>query len=504
MERPNFKRPAPVKVAIPVGALLDIPTGDWIKGTHGQYVLNAGIGNITGVIGPGNSFKTTILRDMVLSAINRMIETVPDVFYGSYDTEINTHEQRNKRLSFSFDQLYDRAVKLAETTDVGGDIYRASLIDEGIWQMTDKSVYPGNKYFDELKTYLKDKREDKKAFKYETAYLDRDGVTPLKVMAPSVTDFDSLTHFITSDVEKIMDDTELGESAGNTMYMRQGLAKSRMLLELPTLAAASGHYFLFTAHIGTNIQMPSAPGTPPPRKQLQHMNQGEIIKGVTNNFFYLLHNCWLVTSARPFLNQGTKAPEYPYEPGMETPGDLDLNIVTLKQLRGKNGCSGFSIELLVSQEEGVLPGLSEFHYIKRMNRFGLEGSDRDYALLLCPEIRLSRTKVRKAIRESKRLQRALEITSQLCQMHEFHRYLADKLVTIEELKKALDEKGYDWDLILEQTRGWNTLDDERHSGYPLSTYDLCRIAKGTYHPYWLEDDCKTIKPKYKKLKEIVP
>ena len=469
---------------MPTGALLDIPTGQYLKGTHDQRVLLGGIGNITGVVGPGNCFKTTILRYMALSAISRMITTVYDTWYVSYDTEVNTHEDRSTHLTQTFPVLQGR-----------------NLLHEGVWQITNKAVYPGNEWFMDTKKNLKAKREEKKADKYATAFLSRDNVSPMMVMTPTFADIDSLTHFMTSDVEKTLETVELGDSAGNTVYMRQGLAKAKMLMEMPALASASLNYFLFTAHIGSQIVMPSAPGTPPPRKQLQHMPGGEVIKGVTNNFFYLLHNCWLVHSARPYLNQATKAPEYPYEPGDEVAGDLDLNIVTMRQLRGKNGGSGFSIELLISQQDGVLASLSEFHYIKKSDRFGLEGSDRNYHFVLCPDVTLSRTTVRQKLRQDIRLQRAVEITSQLCQMYEYHRSLSDELMKPEELRKALEDKGYDWDFILKETRSWHTLDDERHPGYPFSTYDLCRAARGTYHPYWLCDDNKTIKPEYKKLKE---
>lgn len=485
MERPSLRLPQPVKIALNTGALLDIPTGEWIRGTHDQMILNGGIGNITGVVGPGNSFKTTLMRFMELSAISRMWAVVKDVYNSSYDTEVNTHEKRNTNLSRAFDALKD-----------------VDLIKDGIWQITDKSVYSGNEFFDAMKDYLAAKRKEKNAFKYKTAYLDRDGISPMMAMTPSFTDIDSLSHFVTSDVEKMMNTTELGDSAANTMFMRQGLAKSRMLLELPALAAGSGHYFLFTAHIGSQILMPSAPGTPPPRKQLQHMTSGEVIKGVTNNFFYLLHNCWLVMSATPYLNKDTKSPEYPYEPGDEVSGDMDLMLLKIKQLRGKNGSSGFGLEILVSQQEGVLPGLTEFHYIKNMERFGLEGNNLNYSLTLCPDISLSRTKVRKAIRENKRLQRALEITSQLCQMYEFQRALKSVLMKPDELLKGLTERGYDLEMILTKTRGWNTLEDERAPLYPFSTYDLCRAARGEYRPYWLEEDCKTIKPEYEKLKIV--
>lgn len=492
MSRPSLRLPSPVKIGLNTGALLDIPTGEWIRGTHDQFILNGGIGFITGIVGPGNCGKTTLMRFLKLRAISRCIMVCFDDIYDStYDTEVNTHEGRNEKLSFSLEVFRDRYNMLNQH----------SIIDEGIWQITDKSVYSGNEYFDAMKDYLKEKREDKKAYKYQTAYLSRDGVTPLKAMTPSFTDIDSLSHFVTSDVEKIMNDTELGESAGNTMFMRQGLAKSRMLLELPALAAGSQHYFMFTAHIGKEIVMPSGPGTPPPRKQLQHMPVGEVIKGVTNNFFYLLHNCWLVTSSRPYLNKDSKAPEYPSEPGNEVAGDTDLMLMTLKQLRGKNGQTGFNVEILVSQAEGVLPELSEFHYIKRMGRFGLEGNDRNYSLTFVPDVSMSRTKVRQICRENKRVQRALEITSQLCQMYEFQRYLEKDLMKPAELKKALEDRGYDWEMILTQTRGWHTYDDEKYPGYPWSTMDLCRAARGEYHPYWLDKDCKTILPMYVKMKE---
>lgn len=483
--RPMLNLPPAVKVSWPTGGLLDIPTGEYLVGTHDQRVLHAGVANITGIVGPGNCFKTTIMRWMVLSVLSRIYGIAADqTLYWSYDTEINLHENRNLKLSYSFDIFKEK-----------------NIIDEGLWQSTDKVEYSGNEYWALLKEHSKERREDKKRPMFDTAFLERDGKTPLRVMAPWFYDFDSLSQFITADVEKMLEDTELGQSAGNTVFMRQGLAKARMLMEMPTVAGAGFGFFMFTAHIGSKIEMPSSPGTPPPRKQLQHMPGGEVIKGVSNNFFYLLHNLWLIHSARPFVNQGTKAPEYPYEPGDEVAGDLDLNIVTMRQLRGKNGASGFGVDILVSQREGVLPYLSEFHYVKCCDRYGLEGSDRNYCLSLAPDVSLSRTSVRQKLRESKRLQRAVEITSQLCQLEIFHPYLKAKLLKPAELYKKLADKGYDWEFILTQTRSYSTLNDEVADGYPLSTLDLCRVANGEYHPYWLEADCKTIKKEFANKKK---
>lgn len=491
MERPSFKLPPPVKISIPTGALLDIPTGNYIRGMHDQRVFHGGICHVTGLVGPGNCFKSTIMNFMEFSALSRLITVIDDTWGLSYDTETNTNEERKAWLAGQIPSWL--ASQPAAFTD-------RNIVQEGLWQVTDKTVYSGNKFYMELKNFLKGKREDKKPKLYPTAFLSRDRTTPLMTMAPTFSDIDSLSKFTTDDVDAVLEKVELGDSAGNTAYMRQGLAKSKMLMEIPSLAAGSMHYFLFTAHIGKQISMPTGPGAPQPRKQLQHMPGDDIIKGVSNDFFYLLHNCWLLHSARPFMNQGTKSPEYPFEPGDEVQGDLDLNIVTMKQLRGKNGSSGYSIQLMVSQREGVLPSLSEFHYIKEMDRYGLEGSDRNYHLELYPDVSLSRTTVRKKLRDDVKLRRAMELTSQLCQLEEHHRYLKDQLMKPAELRKALADQGYDWDFLLSETRSWHTLDDERHPGYPFSTLDMCRAARGEYHPYWLADDHKTIKPEYRDKK----
>lgn len=482
--RPQLTLPPPVMFGMTVGSLLDIPTGEYLVGTHDQRVFLGGISNITGVVGPGNCFKTTLMRYMIFSALARMYRVAKEeLYYLPYDTEINTHEHRVINLSWSFNVFKDR-----------------NLIEEGLVNPTNKAIYLGNEIWQKIRENLKEKVGDKKKRMFNTAFLDRDKVSPMKVMVPWFTDIDSLSQFMTADVDEMMEKNELGDSGGNTIFMRQGLAKMRMLMEMPTVASQGLNFFLFTGHIGKMIGMASGPGTPPPRKQLQGMRQDEVIKGVTNNFFYLLHNCWLVDLASPAINQSTKAPEYPYEPGDEIAGDMDLNKIRIKQLRGKNGTSNFSLELYVSQREGILPYLSEFVYCKENGRYGLEGNDRSYQLSLAPDVTLSRTSVRKKLRESPALQRAIEITSQLLQLEIFHPLLKDDLVKPDELYKALKDKGYDWDFILNETRSWHTIDDEDHPGYPLSTLDLCRVARGEYHPYWLEKDCKTVKPEYAKKK----
>lgn len=483
MSRPTCILSPNVMFCVPVGAGLDLSTGEYLVGTHDQRVLLGGVSLITGVVGGGNTFKTTLIRFMEYSLIDRLYPTAKDdLYFNPFDTEINTHSQRLINLYRYYNNLRNK-----------------DLVSEGLLAPTNKNMYSGNTHWDKVKTETRDRMKDRRKTLYDTAFLERDGVTPFKTVCPWVYDYDSLTHFITADVEKTMEETELGDSEANAMFLRQNLVKARMLMEMPSVAGSGGAFFFFTAHIGEQNQIGGRPNQAPPRKQLTGLRQNEKIKGVSNNFFYLLHNCWLVEKVEPAWTKD-KTPEYPYEPGDETVGDQDLQLLKLKQLRGKNGGSNFFVEVYVSQREGLLPYLSDFAFIKNNGRFGLVGDQQNYALALVPDVKISRTKVRQKLRESHALQRAVEILAQMGQLAIYHPTLKKYFINPEALYTNLIERGYSWDFLLNETRSYHTLNDEEAPGFPLSTLDLLRIAHGDYHPYWLEKDCKTLVPMYAKKK----
>jgi hypothetical protein len=474
----NVETPANVKILINIGACLDIPTGTFVFGKYGESILLGGLGWTTAVVGIGNCFKSTLMHYMTLSAASRIYSTT-ETAIATYDTEINIHEDRLFHFSLRFESFADK-----------------NIIQDGTWVITDKTIYYANDWYEKLKEYLKAKVADKGNY-VTTPFLSRDQKTNLQIMTPTFGQIDSFSEFETEDVAKIQDENELGEAGGNTVHMRQGLAKTRFLMDIPRLTGGSNHFLLMTAHIGKGIEMAAGPYAPPPTKTLQHLKNGDKLKGVTGKFTFLMANCWHAINASPMVNQGTKGPEYPKE-GENSAAGMDLNMVSIKQLRGKSGPTGNVINILVSQLEGVLPELTEFENIKTNDRFGLGGNVQNYFLEIYPECKLSRTVVRSKIDRDPKLRRALNITSELCQMHQYYRHITDELTTPAEMYKVLTEKGYDWNFILENTRGWWTVNDEKHPKYFLSTMDLCRMVKGKYHPYWLEDDCKTIKKQFAK------
>lgn len=468
--RPTFIPTAKIKPMINVGACLDIPTGHWLIGQHNEHILNGGLGLLTGITGIANSFKSTAMDYMMISAMDK-IASMSDTSGSIYDTELTRHIPRIAFIASQFDSFKDKDV-----------------FDEGQLILTDRLRYYANEWYEVLKQFLKDKKANESKLMVETPFVDSDTGKLFEMLPPTFTSVDSLSAFETEDVAKIQSENELGESGGNTIHMRQGLAKMRFLMSAPTDCARANHYLLLTAHLGKNIDMASGPFSGPPVKKLSFLKHGDKIKGVTDQFFFLMSNCWHIFNAAPLLNSNSREPEYPYNADDKAVNDTDLNIISLRQLRGKSGLTGYTIDLIVSQTYGILPSLTEFHYIKNTDRFGLSGSTHNYSLDILPDVKLSRTTVRSKLDQDPKLRRALNITSEICQMHQYMRRTIDPAILCDPktLFNDLSNLGWNMDELL-NTRGWWTVNNDKHPVPFLSSMDLLKMRdkNDPYVPYWL-------------------
>ena len=470
--------PAPyVRPLINIGATLDIPTGFYLEGLYGDHILNGGLGATTAVVGIGNNFKSTVNNYMMLSACDRIFQSVPDTSMFTYDTENNIHQNRLTKFASRFTSFKD-----------------IDVIKEGIWTVTDKTKYPGAEKVQEIiKEFWQFKRDNAKDITFETPFLDGNR-KPITILLPTFGCIDSFSDFQTSNILKIMDENELGDSGNNAIHMRQGLAKTQFLIETNNTAPAVSHYVLLTAQVGKAPQMQQGPGPQIPVKKLQYLKNGDVIKGVTDKFFFYMSNAWHAYNAAPIMNDATKTPLYPKNSEDNEVGDTDLNIVRITQLRGKAGPTGYTLEIIVSQKEGVLPSLTEFHYIKNYNYYGLIGNKQNYALALLPDVKLSRTTVRGKLDTNPILARAMNITSEMAQLREYYKFDSDILCSPEQLRTDIEALGYDWNELL-NTRSWWTVN---HYDFPLpalSTWDLLMMRLGRYHPYWMDENKKRL-PKY--------
>lgn len=469
--KPKFTEVDPHRLLVNVGALMDIPTGKYVRGQKGENLLNGGLSLITGMVGRGNTFKSTIMHYMVLSAASKMAESGIAPYINTYDTEMNMDLDRLLEFSKSFDKFKD-----------------VDILHQGIWSVTDKTLHIGNEWYELLKDFLiKEKVKNKSSYTLDTPFLDKDGKV-VKSMFPTFGEIDSISEFETSDITEMSDKNELGDKGAQTIYMRAGLAKTRLLMELPRLCNSSSHYLAMAAHLGETIPMNQGPMSGPPPKELQHMRGGEKIKGVPPKFLFLPNTVWSTVHARVMLNQSTKGPEYPRVRDQVDEGSLDLNQVTIRVLRSKHGPSGTTIPLIISQREGVLPSLSEFHYIKESGRFGLEGNNVTYNLVLYPEVKIGRTTIRNLVDTDPKLRKAIKFTADILQIKEFMKDLPYEVPSMEDLYSKL-EKEYGWDLLL-NTRDFWTFNNYDHPVPYLSAMDLIEMFHEKYRPYWIPSGWK--------------
>ena len=459
------KNPMYLKPLINVGALMDIPTGAYITGMRGEKILNGGLSGVVGVVGRGNNFKSTILHYLMLQAANRLLATTDTAPLHTYDSEDN------------MDLNLERLNKLAERFE---HIKSDPLYDPDIWSRIAKSEAYFDEWFKQVQEVVSQKLKNKKEITY-TGFKNMLTGKPLTLPYPNFIEIDSLSE---AEGASTVESVEKDINNTNTIFMQQGLLKTKILKDLPRLNSKANINFLFTAHLGEQINMATGPFAPQPKKSLSYLKQGDKIKGVSDKINFLATHLWSAFGSKALINQNTKEPEYPIN---ENDVATDLNIVNLQQLRSKSGPTGYTIELIVSQREGVLPTLTEFHFLKN-NKFGLGGNPRSYFLELYPDVKLSRTTVRNKIDTDKKLRRAINITAELLQMQSFMPQYKHLYCTPDELYRDIKELGYNWDELLE-TRGWWTIDQYSDKVEPfLSTLDLLLLRAENKKPYWMKKD----------------
>lgn len=464
--KPAFTPIDAYKVLYNVGSLMDLPTGFYVKGMKGENIVNGGMGSLVAIVGKPNVFKSTIAHYMILSAASKIAASGISPYINTYDTEMNIHPDRLRYFSNRFEEFQ-----------------KVDIIDEGIWNITDSTKHLGNEWFKLLKDFLKgEKLKNAKKYIMPTPFMGRDGKA-IQTMFPTFGEVDSLTKFVTADVEEMQNKNQLGDSGGNTIFMRQGLAKARLIMELPILCNGAAHYTIATAHVGQENTM-GVPQHQLPTKKLQHMRQGEKIKGAPDDFFFLTNSLWQAVSSSLAIVKETRGALYPRTRAQDGEVTTDLNLVTIKLLRNKSGPSGYSVPLLISQTEGVLPSLSEFHYIKENDRFGLDGNNTSYKLTLYPTVTIMRTTVRELLDSDKLMRRAVKITADILQIKELYKELPLEIPTMQQLYDKL-EKQYGWDILL-NTRDYWTFDQYENKVPFLSTLDLIEMHHDKYVPYWIK------------------
>jgi len=455
-------KPAPaIRVKLNSGHLMDIPTGSYLKQHDGTYVLNGGLANLVGISGLPNTLKSTIMHAITLTAADRLIANNLPTNITTYDTE-NTLEHSRM---MTFLRRFKHILKLGNPFDLG------------IWIVTNKSSIDGTEWWSNMRTAATIKVKERSKLTVDTPFADENG-NPFRALTPTFSQIDTLTMFGGKDSAELDEKVDLADKKGLTKFMKEGLAKARLLTMLPKVAEQSNSYYILTSHVGdTATNLDNTPSYIPPDKNLPTLKSNQRYKGVTDNFFYLLGDIWQTHTVRPLLSD-TKEPLYPVGPDDNTKMDTDLVVVKLQLMRSKSSADGIMLNLIVSKTEGVLEYLSAFHLLRTEHYYGLEGSKIHYTCALYPDVKLQRTTIRAKLNEDELLCNAIYRCAEMYQIYLYRKYPDNKFrVSPAELYQSLLDKGYDWTKIL-SARHWHSLGKAPPDTKTITTMDLLAIHAG--------------------------
>lgn len=453
---PSVQASPELRVRLNVGMLADLPTGTYHKNPDGRYILNGGLHITTGIAGLPNTFKSTFMMTLTARAMNRLVSNNCPTQVTTYDDETTLEKPRVQSLVNKFPELakYDP-------------------LKSGMWVITTKNEHDGTEWWRLTKAAMKAKLKNAKRLMVATPFVLADG-TAFETMIPTFCHLDSLTAFRGKDTEELDDKVDLGDSKGLMIYMKAGLAKARLLNSISSLAERANVYFMTSAHVGEQAADVSG-GNPyaQPDKKIPTMKANQRYKGVTDNFFSLLAGIWQTHKVKPLYNE--KKPLYPKDSNDDRDLDTDLQVVSIQLMRSKSSGDGIMIELIISKAEGFLDSLSEFHYLKINDRYGLPGNDTTYACALYPDVKIRRTTIRQKLSDPK-LCRAINICSEMLQIYTYRKHPNEKFrMDPEQLYDRLKERGYDWDKIL-TSRGWHSLGTPPEGVITVTTMDLLGMA----------------------------
>jgi len=456
--------------SINVGAGFDMPAGEWVKGPKGDMILNGGIANFSVCTGPGNVGKSLVVYYWQAKMMSRIFAHEPLGYI--YDSESNLNPAR---LNHVMGNVSDSDLKTF--IDVMDPTNSAIIY-------TDRSkIYP-DFWWSDFKKYLKTLQKEKDIIC--TPFSLKDKKVAFKPPLPCI--IDSWSKFDPKAVDDMMDKAKSEDGSTNTVFMKAGSFKTKVLGQIPTVATKPNVYFLTTAHVGNANDMNENKYSKP-MKKLHDLKDGEVLKKVTEEFYYLTKLMWKVVGKR-ILKDDEKQPYYRIDKNIQQ-SEKDLYVLKLETLRNKHGGTGNVIEVVISQEDGVMEDLTYLYNLKT-NNFGLSGTA-NFSCVFAPDIKVTRHTARKTLKGNKKFFRACQVAFDLYQLRKFFPVYERMglYVSPEELYQGIKEKGYDWDELLSSTRNWwdmdnyNELPENKNREKCLTILDLINMYHGRYHPWWM-------------------
>lgn len=470
---------APIRVYYNVETMLDNFTGRYLEGCRGDYILNGGMSQGMVVSGRGNTIKTGTLLLIALRVLDR---------YPSSEGQL--HDTEDSLMGIH--RIEELAEGIAPGLVEGGVLWNVDRfsISDSSNEKVDSTTKWWKVISDALRARIKkNTKDDWVVTPFKNPTIEGKAV-PIKVLKPFMGIVDSISKANLDVVEGMEIKHTIDDKERNILAAREGLIKTRMIREMPRLAATGGAYWLMSAHMGDFVNMGNPMETV--EKKLTFMRSAVKFKGFPEAGTLLTSVILYSNHQTPLQNKADRTPEYPLKDGENAIKDPDLLELHMMTLRSKVGRTGLETGYVYSQSTGFNIPLSHFHAIRK-NRFGISGKSGDvwYSLILYPEAKISRSTVRDKLDGDYRMIRALELTVSImirCSIdHKFRELYMTEIGSLEKLYEMIEASPViTWEEIY-KTREWWSENDYNNPLRRLSTLDVINIAVGAYVPYWKQD-----------------
>jgi hypothetical protein len=459
-------------IKMPVGGGFDIITGVFTKGTRDETLLFGGFTNFTTLTGVSNSFKTTVMLSMISTVVDRLRYT-SDADVIVFDTESNFD-------SYRVNELLKKKIKYSDPTTLPVTYLNVNSTDI-------------HTFFDNFVAFMKNKLKNSNRNSIKLPMIKT--VSGENVTLPYFTIglIDTITQYGVSEghlstLTKNGSDSDKNRMSGVT----DGGMRDKHFKAYFQLLLSSNTNLGLIVQTKTNIIKDVGYGLRPP-KEFSSMSEDEVLTGLSQFTKFVTRSIIGFRSKSPLYNPSKTGTLYKTKKFKSPPNEL--RVVKAVTYRVKNGKSDRYIEVVVSENDGLLKELSEFHQIYT-NKFGyreLQGNVRKdlivYELELMPGVEFTLSEVRDKLDEDPLFARAVQITSELWQINELPVNNYEEYVTKpQEMYETIKELGFDWNRLL-NTRNWWTPDHYKPGILKyLSVIDLIRMMKDGYRPWWYDTE----------------
>ena len=463
--------PTTFKYGINISAPIDVLTMvNALRGPKGELILNGGYNRSWLVVGPGDNFKTTFSREINAIAVSRF-KDFEGVMFHEYDDEGSYSFERTKTIGSKYPG-FEEIINGEAKAQYGADDLGSMSPDE---------------YFQTFKELCDKKAADKKNYLTYEAYVIKG--KPIKLPAPNFYLLDSLSKFDSDSTKEYFKKNAGSGKDKNMIFMESGKYKKMFLMFLNASLMKSNSFMVMTGHLGKEYDLGGNMYGKKPSKILQMMADGETFKGIPKEATEMTYTIWYANAATKLATDGVQE----YQSKYVADDKSELVRVRYTIYRNKFGKKDVSCELLFSQFQGYLRGLTDFHFL-RTRKAGVEKDGHRFYNILMPDLKMFRIEVRDTIWENKLLEKACEFLATLQHLKDHRPDLINLYCTPQELYEDIKKLGYDWNVLLD-TRSYVMPDQYNKSYKPyLSILDLLEVRQGLKDIWWYKD---VIKGKWK-------